>query len=86
MDVVDAVISAIVIVKVNVTNVKKKEEGHSVLDSEQVVMIQGVTAVGVIEIVIGIVTAIVIVILEKIFANRDYRSGGLHKIQASAFT
>jgi len=86
VDVVDAVISAIVIVKGNVTNVKKKEEGHSVLDSEQVVMIQGVTAVGVIEIVIGIVTAIVIVILEKIFANRDYRSGGLHKIQASAFT
>jgi len=88
VDAADAVISAIVIVKVNVTNVKKKEEEHSVLDSEQVVMIQGATAVGVTG--IGIVTAIVIVILnvilEKIFANRDYRSGGLHKIQVSAFT
>lgn len=84
MDVVDAadvVISAIVIVKVNVIvmNVKKKEEEHSVLDSEQDVMIPGATAAGVTVTVTVtvIVTAIVIVIL-KIFANRDYRSGGLH--------
>jgi len=86
VDAADAVISAIVIVKVNVTNVKKKEEEHSVLDSEQVVMIQGVTAVGVTGIVTAIVIVILNVILEKIFANRDYRSGGLHKIQVSAFT
>ncbi|MGL6220762.1 MAG: hypothetical protein ACRC36_22195 [Lacrimispora sphenoides] len=90
MDVVDAadvVISAIVIVKVNasVMNVKKKEEEHSVLDSEQDVMIHGAIAAGVTVIVIVtvtvIVTAIVIVILDvilKIFVNRDYRSGGLY--------
>lgn len=79
VDAADVVISAIVIVKVNasVMNVKKKEEEHSVLDSEQDVMIPGATAAGVTVTVTVIVTAIVIVIL-KIFANRDYRSGGLH--------
>ncbi|MFV0242486.1 MAG: hypothetical protein ACK5H4_20920 [Lacrimispora sphenoides] len=88
-DAADVVISAIAIVKMNasVMNVKKKEEAHSVLDSEQVVMIHGAIAAGVT--VTVIVTAIVIVILDvilKIFANRDYRSGGLYKNQASAFT
>ncbi|MBW4845443.1 MAG: hypothetical protein KZY87_07615 [Lachnospiraceae bacterium] len=74
------------------TNVRKKEEEHSAQDLGQVVMIRGATAVGVtaIEIVIVIaivtVTVIVTVILMKIFLNRDYRSGGLHRIQASAFT
>lgn len=88
-DAADVVISAIVIVKMNaiVMNVKKKEEEHSVLDSEQDVMIHGATAAGVTAIVTVtvtvtvIVTAIVIVILDvilKIFANRDYRSGGLY--------
>ncbi len=84
-DAADVVISAIVIVKVNasVMNVKKKEEEHSVLDSEQDVMIHGATAAGVTVTVIVIVTVIVtaIVILDvilKIFANRDYRSGGLY--------
>jgi hypothetical protein len=80
VDAADVVISAIVIVKENasVMNVKKKEEEHSVLDSEQDVMIHGATAAGVTVIVTVIVTAIVIVILDvilKIFANRDYRSG-----------
>jgi hypothetical protein len=94
-DAADVVISAIAIVKMNasVMNVKKKEEEHSVLDSEQVVMIHGAIAAGVTVIVTAIVTvivtAIVIVILDvilKIFANRDYRSGGLYKNLASAFT
>ncbi len=86
VDAVDAVISAIVIVKMSasVTNVRKKEEEHSAKALEQVVMIHGATAVGVT--VTAIVIAIVNVILMKIFANRDYRSGGLHRIQASAFT
>ncbi|WP_313585071.1 hypothetical protein [Lacrimispora sp.] len=88
MDVVDAadvVISAIAIVKMNasVMNVKKKEEEHSVLDSEQVVMILGAIAAGVTVIVTAtvtvIVTAILAVILKKDFSNRDYyRSGGLY--------
>jgi len=69
-----------------VTNVRKKEEEHSAQDLGQVVMIRGATAVGVTVTVIVIVIAIVNVILMKIFANRDYRSGGLHRIQASAFT
>ncbi|KEZ89385.1 hypothetical protein [Lacrimispora celerecrescens] len=94
VDAADAVISAIVIVMMSaiVTNVRKKEEEHSAQDLGQVVMIRGATAVGVtaIEIVIVIaivtVTVIVTVILMKIFLNRDYRSGGLHRIQASAFT
>lgn len=96
VDAADAVISAIVIVMMSVivTNVRKKEEEHSAQDLGQVVMIRGATAVGVtvtvivIVIVIAIVTVTVIVnvILMKIFLNRDYRSGGLHRIQASAFT
>lgn len=92
VDAADAVISAIVIVMMSaiVTNVRKKEEEHSAQDLGQVVMIRGATAVGVtvtvIVIVIAIVTVIVNVILMKIFLNRDYRSGGLHRIQASAFT
>jgi len=69
-----------------VTNVRKKEEEHSAQDLGQVVMIRGATAVGVTVTAIVIVIAIVNVILMKIFANRDYRSGGLHRIQASAFT
>ena len=92
VDAADAVISAIVIVMMSaiVTNVRKKEEEHSAQDLGQVVMIRGAIAVGVT--VTAIVTAIVIVIaivneiLMKIFSNRDYRSGGLHRIQASAFT
>ncbi|WP_395548879.1 MULTISPECIES: hypothetical protein [unclassified Lacrimispora] len=82
----------IVMMSVIVTNVRKKEEEHSAQDLGQVVMIRGATAVGVtvtvIVIVIAIVTVTVIVtvILMKIFLNRDYRSGGLHRIQASAFT
>lgn len=94
VDAADAVISAIVIVMMSaiVTNVRKKEEEHSAQDLGQVVMIRGATAVGVTAIVIVIVIAIVTVtvivnvILMKIFLNRDYRSGGLHRIQASAFT
>ncbi|CUX29690.1 hypothetical protein BN3590_00655 [Clostridium sp. C105KSO15] len=90
VDAADAVISAIVIVMMSaiVTNVRKKEEEHSAQDLGQVVMIRGATAVGVTVTVtaIVIVIAIVNVILMKIFANRDYRSGGLHRIQASAFT
>jgi len=94
VDAADAVISAIVIVMMSaiVTNVRKKEEEHSAQDLGQVVMIRGATAVGVTAIVIVIViaivtvTVIVTVILMKIFLNRDYRSGGLHRIQASAFT
>jgi len=94
VDAADAVISAIVIVMMSVivTNVRKKEEEHSAQDLGQVVMIRGATAVGVtvtvIVTVIAIVTVTVIVnvILMKIFLNRDYRSGGLHRIQASAFT
>lgn len=88
VDAADAVISAIVIVMMSVivTNVRKKEEEHSAQDLGQVVMIRGATAVGVTVTVIVIVIAIVTVILMKIFANRDYRSGGLHRIQASAFT
>lgn len=92
VDAADAVISAIVIVMMSVivTNVRKKEEEHSAQDLGQVVMIRGATAVGVTAIVIVIaivtVTVIVNVILMKIFLNRDYRSGGLHRIQASAFT
>ncbi|WP_154524542.1 hypothetical protein [Clostridium sp. WB02_MRS01] len=84
VDAADAVISAIVIVMMSVivTNVRKKEEEHSAQDLGQVVMIRGATAVG----VTAIVTVIVNVILMKIFLNRDYRSGGLHRIQASAFT
>jgi heme/copper-type cytochrome/quinol oxidase subunit 2 len=87
-DVVDVVISEIVIVMMSaiVTNVRKKEEEHSAQDLGQVVMIRGATAVGVTVTAIVIVIAIVNVILMKIFANRDYRSGGLHRIQASAFT
>lgn len=84
-DAADVVISAIAIVKMNasVTNVKKKEEEHSVLDSEQAVMIHGATAAGeivtviVTAIVTVIVTAILAVIFKKIFSNRDNRSGGL---------
>ena len=80
-DAADVVISAIAIVKMNasVTNVKKKEEEHSVLDSEQAVMIHGATAAGeiVTVIVTAIVTAIMAVIFKKIFSNRDNRSGGL---------
>lgn len=88
VDAADAVISAIVIVMMSaiVTNVRKKEEEHSAQDLGQVVMIRGATAVGVTVTAIVIVIAIVNVILMKIFANRDYRSGGLHRIQASAFT
>ena len=88
VDAADAVISAIVIVMMSVivTNVRKKEEEHSAQDLGQVVMIRGATAVGVTVTVIVTVIAIVTVILMKIFANRDYRSGGLHRIQASAFT
>ncbi len=90
VDAADAVISAIVIVMMSaiVTNVRKKEEEHSAQDLGQVVMIRGATAVGVtaIEIVIVIAIVTVTVILMKIFLNRDYRSGGLHRIQASAFT
>lgn len=94
VDAADAVISAIVIVMMSaiVTNVRKKEEEHSAQDLGQVVMIRGATAVGVTAIVIVIViaivtvTVIVTVILMKIFLNRDYRSGGLHRIQASAFS
>ncbi len=90
-DAADVVISAIAIVKMNagVMNVKKKEEEHSVLDSEQVVMIHGAIAAGVTVIVTAIVTVIVtaiVIVILKIFANRDYRSGGLYKNQASAFT
>jgi len=94
VDAADAVISAIVIVMMSaiVTNVRKKEEEHSAQDLGQVVMIRGAIAVGVTVTVTANVTAIVIVIaivneiLMKIFSNRDYRSGGLHRIQASAFT
>ena len=88
VDAADAVISAIVIVMMSaiVTNVRKREEEHSAQDLAQVVMIRGATAVGVTVTAIVIVIAIVNVILMKIFANRDYRSGGLHRIQASAFT
>ncbi len=85
VDAADVVISAIAIVKMNasVMNVKKKEEEHSVLDSEQVVMILGAIAAGVTVIVTAtvtvIVTAILAVILKKDFSNRDYyRSGGLY--------
>jgi len=88
VDAADAVISAIVIVMMSaiVTNVRKKEEEHSAQDLGQVVMIRGATAVGVTVTAIVIVIAIVNEILMKIFSNRDYRSGGLHRIQASAFT
>lgn len=90
VDAADAVISAIVIVMMSaiVTNVRKKEEEHSAQDLGQVVMIRGATAVGVTVTVTAIVIVIAIVneILMKIFSNRDYRSGGLHRIQASAFT
>ena len=88
VDAADAVISAIVIVMMSVivTNVRKKEEEHSAQDLGQVVMIRGAIAVGVTVTVIVIVIAIVNEILMKIFSNRDYRSGGLHRIQASAFT
>ncbi len=91
VDAADAVISAIVIVKMSasVTNVKKKEEEHSAKALEQVVMIRGATAVGVTATVI--VIAIVNVILMKIFVNRDYRAGAciefrppfLHKCPAA---
>lgn len=93
VDAADAVISAIVIVKMSasVTNVKKKEEEHSAKALEQVVMIRGATAVGVTATVIVIVIAIVNVILMKIFVNRDYRAGAciefrppfLHKCPAA---
>lgn len=88
VDAADAVISAIVIVMMSVivTNVRKKEEEHSAQDLGQVVMIRGAIAVGVTVTAIVIVIAIVNEILMKIFSNRDYRSGGLHGIQASAFT
>lgn len=90
VDAADAVISAIVIVMMSaiVTNVRKKEEEHSAQDLGQVVMIRGAIAVGVTVTVTAIVIVIAIVneILMKIFSNRDYRSGGLHRIQASAFT
>ena len=88
VDAADAVISAIVIVMMSVivTNVRKKEEEHSAQDLGQVVMIRGAIAVGVTVTAIVIVIAIVNEILMKIFSNRDYRSGGLHRIQASAFT
>lgn len=90
VDAADAVISAIVIVMMSVivTNVRKKEEEHSAQDLGQVVMIRGAIAVGVTVTVTAIVIVIAIVneILMKIFSNRDYRSGGLHGIQASAFT
>ncbi len=60
-----AILNVTASVSVIVTNVEKKEEEHSALASEQVVMILGATAVGV----------IVMMNLKMIFANRNIEAG-----------